>query len=44
MKHLMNKGDGNRSFADGGRHTLDVAAAHVADCEDSGTIRFQQIR
>ena len=43
MKHLMNKGDGNRSFADGGRHPLDVAAAHVANREDSGTIRFQQI-
>jgi hypothetical protein len=41
MKHLMNKGDGNRSFADGGRHTLDVAGAHVADREHSGTIRFQ---
>ena len=44
MKHLVNKGDGNRSFADSGRHALDVAATHVAHCEDSGTIRFQQIR
>jgi hypothetical protein len=43
MKHLMNKGDGNRSFTDGGRHALDVAAAHVADREDSETIRFQQM-
>jgi hypothetical protein len=41
MKHLMNKGDGNRSFADGGRHTFDVAGAHVADREYSGTIRFR---
>jgi hypothetical protein len=41
MKHLMDKGDGNRSFADGGRHALDVAAPHVADREHSGTIRFQ---
>src|SRR5882724_7844237 len=44
LQHLMNEGDGNRSFADGGRHALDVAAPHVADREDSGTIRFQQIR
>jgi hypothetical protein len=44
MKHLMNKGDGNRSFADGGRDTLNIAAAHVAGREDSGAIRFQQIR
>src|ERR1700686_4260482 len=44
MKHLMNKGDGNRTFPDGGRHPLEVAAPHVADREDSGTIRFQQIR
>jgi hypothetical protein len=41
MKHLMNEGDGNRSFADGGRHALDVAAARVADREDAGTTRFQ---
>ena len=44
MKHLMHKRDGNRAFADGGRHALDVAAAHVADREDAGMIRFQQIR
>jgi hypothetical protein len=43
IEHLMNKGNGNRSFADDGRHALDVAAAHVADREDSGTIRFQQM-
>jgi hypothetical protein len=41
MKHLMNKGDGNRSFADSGRHALDVAVTHVAHGEDSGMIRFQ---
>ena len=40
MKHLMDKGDGNRSFADGGRDALDVAGAHVANREDSGTVRF----
>jgi hypothetical protein len=31
MKHLMNKGDGNRSFADGGRYALALAAPYVAD-------------
>jgi hypothetical protein len=39
-KHLMNKGDGDGSLSDGGRHALDVAAAHVANGEHSWPIRL----
>jgi len=44
LKHLMREGDGDRSFADGGRNTLEVAAAHVADRKDAGPARFEQMR
>ena len=43
-KHLMHKRDGDRPFADGRRHALDVAAPHVADREDARTIGLEQIR
>src|SRR4029077_12760207 len=43
-QHLMNERDGDRSFADSGCDALDVAAAHVADREDAGTARFEEIR
>jgi hypothetical protein len=39
----MNKRNSNRSFADCGRHSLDVAAAHVANRKDAGAARFEQI-
>jgi hypothetical protein len=38
---LVDKCDGNRSFADGGRHSLDVAAAHVSNGENARTAGFQ---
>src|SRR5262245_28433663 len=34
MQHLMNEGDGNRSFTDCGGDALDVAAAHVSNRKD----------
>src|SRR5689334_9426911 len=40
----MHKRDGDRPFADGRRDALDVAAAHVANREDSGAIRLEQVR
>ena len=33
-----------RAFADRGRDSLDVAAAHVTNREDAGPARFEQIR
>ena len=43
-KDLVNEGDRNRSFADRGRDTFDVAAAYVSDGEDAGTARFEEER
>jgi hypothetical protein len=39
-QHLVNKGDGDGSLSNGGRHALDVAAAHVANGEHSWPIRL----
>src|SRR5207249_11896202 len=44
MEHLMDKSHGHRSFSDSRRDAFDVAAAYVADGEDSGPIRLQQVR
>ena len=44
VQHLVNERDRDRAFADRGRDALDVAAAHVADREDAGPARFEQIR
>ena len=44
LEHLMNEGDGNRSFADGRRDPLDVTAAHVSNRKDAGTAGFKQMR
>ena len=41
---LVDERDGDRSFADGRRDALDVAAAHVADREDAGQAGLEQIR
>jgi len=43
-KHLMHERDGDRPFADGRGHSLDVAAPRIADREDAGSIRLEQIR
>ena len=43
-KHLMHERDGDRPFADGRRHALDVATPRIADREDAGSIRLEQIR
>ena len=44
VQDLVDEGDGDRSFADGRRHTLDVACPHVADREHAGQARFEQMR
>src|SRR5262249_10860788 len=43
-KHVMDERDGDRPLADGGRHTLDVAAPHVTNRKDSRAVRFEQVR
>ena len=40
----MHKRDGDRPFADGRRHSLDVAAPRIADREDAGSICLEQMR
>ena len=40
----MNEGDGDRTFADRGCDTLDIARAHVADREHAGQARLEQVR
>lgn len=39
----MDEGDRDRSLADGGCHTLDIAAPDVADREHSGETGFEKI-
>src|SRR4051812_30236503 len=43
-KHLMDKRDRDRAFADRGRDSLDVAAANVSSGKDAWTAGFEQIR
>ena len=43
-KHLMNKGYGDRSLADRGCDTFDVAAAHVSNREYARPAGFEQMR
>src|SRR5688572_1691921 len=42
-QHLVDESDGNRSFTDRGRHALDVAAANIADREETRATGLQQI-
>jgi hypothetical protein len=39
----MDERDGNRSFADGGSYSLDIATAYVADSKDPGAVGLEQI-
>jgi hypothetical protein len=43
-QRTMNKRNRDRSFTDGRRHTLDVAASNVADGEHTRTRGFEEIR
>ena len=40
----MHERDGNRPFAHSGRHAFHIATAHIADGEDAGSTRFEQVR
>ena len=44
VQHLMDEGNGDRSLADGGGDTFDIAAANIADREHAGQARFEQMR
>jgi hypothetical protein len=43
VEHLMDKGDRDRTLADGGRQALDIAAPDVADREHTGQTRFEEV-
>ena len=40
-KHLVDKCDGNGSFADRRRDALDIAAPHIADRKDAASTGFE---
>ena len=43
VENLVDEGDRDRAFADGRRHTFDIAAAHVADREHATQACFEQM-
>src|SRR5688572_13933199 len=43
LQYAMHEGNRDRSFADGGCHTLNVTGTNVANGEDSRQTRFKEV-
>src|SRR6185436_7664017 len=43
LEGLVHEGNGNRAFTDRRCHSLDVTCSHIADCENAGLARLEQM-